>query len=266
MSYPTLIDHTVMMNAKNRNHGRNGSMGRSAVNTVTPIAAQIAANIRCFMLTVLIPAKNWFFTKSAFRIPAGTNSFRNCFSTYSCASGPFLDGECIAIKRKSHIVVPVVLLLLHCRPTTVSRLVIAARINAIKRIAYWAFAHIREKVFELKPSLANGCAARPVFLVTKAVFVKTPAEHIDPRLICLGSCLSVRGVALNTYVALLVAVQTTARFCVALSQRLGAYLDNIPAIASAFKNCTTKFVCSGTSFYQEATETLSGKVDIGWHE
>jgi hypothetical protein len=76
-------------------------------------------------------------------------------------------------------------------PTAISRFVIAAWINAIKRQTVRFFAHVGEKSFErIEPSFANRDALGSILLKLWNIRIETSRFHVSPTQIGRGNQLS----------------------------------------------------------------------------
>lgn len=80
----------------------------------------------------------------------------------------------------------IVVLFKLCRPTAIIRSVISVNIPAIKCVAIRAFTHIKKKLRELRPRIANKNSTSSVVLVRSGFRVKAPVPHVKPRLVFHG--------------------------------------------------------------------------------
>src|SRR5437867_6695423 len=74
-------------------------------------------------------------------------------------------------------------LLLHRSPFAISRLVIPVVVDAMNRKLRRALAHIRKKVRELHPPMANRYSPTSVIAVLRMVCVRATLDHGGPRIV-----------------------------------------------------------------------------------
>jgi len=88
---------------------------------------------------------------------------------------------------KSDIRNAIVGLLQLCRPSDVSRLVVARIVLAIKRHAIRSLAHVSQKILKLSPAIADRYSSLLVVLEGGAASLKAPSDHIAPTAVRWGS-------------------------------------------------------------------------------
>ena len=87
----------------------------------------------------------------------------------------------------------IVHLLLHSRPATIGRFVVAVCIDAVQRVFWRAWSHVREERGEIvHPPFADRNSSATVVLVFVVARIQTATFHLDPRSIFAGH-LSIRG-------------------------------------------------------------------------
>lgn len=73
----------------------------------------------------------------------------------ACFSAPLHYGHGNAVNRNAASIRSVILLLCHCSPAAIFRLIVLRIVHAINRQAIRALTHVRQKVLKLPPSFAD---------------------------------------------------------------------------------------------------------------
>jgi len=82
-------------------------------------------------------------------------------------------------------------------PPAVSKLIVAVIVDALNlKLGIRLLAHVSKEVLELQPSVANLNAATAIVLIALMLGIKTPFQHVLPRIQCRAS-LVVLGVAMR---------------------------------------------------------------------
>lgn len=128
----------------------------------------------------------------------------------------FLDRKLLALELISAGVLEVASLLKRRGPSAVVRRVSFRAINAVDRFAFWLRPHVRIKIREIAPALADLDAARAVPAVALALRVVAALRHLDPY----GVLLSLRHAVFDGHVSIPAGVRAV--FPTALGKERGA--------------------------------------------
>ena len=124
-----------------------------------------------------------------------------------------------------------------CRPAAVGWLVVAVNVNAIDRCAIWSLPHVSQKVFELRPPLANNDAATAVIHPRVSPRIATPGHHCLPgpvRRSCRRLSGQLAGLAVREMSRpVRVRMEASARSRASASERTGSDPRLISAVALA---------------------------------
>ena len=118
--------------------------------------------------------------KDSLDAPAPLLPVDNCDVMNPSLSRPVGDALSLAVKGHHVVVTPVSLLLFSCGPATIFGRVAFRVVDPVKRVAFWAFTHVCEKVFKAKPSFAASYASTSVNAVILISRVKAPLLHVLP--------------------------------------------------------------------------------------
>lgn len=217
-------------------------------------------------LPVLITAPDWLFGQGALNGPAVVYPKQDSLVIHASVLSPLRQRERLSSISNQSVISPIVLLLFHRGPAAILRFVIAGRIFSIQSEPDRRIAHICQEVVERgSPSFTYDNPPSTVFLVSRDFWIMTTLNHIDPNSIYTSLAQTMRCIALSANSPFLVLVIATTRGCMALMQTLRSCLNDISAVASAFKNSASKFVRAGTANHKQASEALAGKINVGRH-
>lgn len=104
---------------------------------------------------------------------------------------PLHSGQRQSVMRNANVGLPVVRLLFTGRPAAILGAVGAVIVNAIQRVAGWAFAHIGHKVFKSVPSLADVNSALPIAVKRRITRVVASLLNCLPQNVCGRLCFAV---------------------------------------------------------------------------
>lgn len=98
--------------------------------------------------------------------------------------GPLGNASPFTLKLNKDVGLRVPLLSLDVGPPAVFGLVAQSAVNSVYRATRWAHAHIRQKILERQPFVADSNADSAVATVLVVPRVCTSANHIDPSDVC----------------------------------------------------------------------------------
>ena len=125
--------------------------------------------------------------------PASADSVENCFVSETGFIRPLL--QCLRSTKRHYVAIvrAVVLLLLHRRPSTIARLVIAMRIYAINGVLFARrIAHIGVKALERVPQVAHLYSFSAVPFIGIVLIICASGFHSRPNVPHSGMTHSVR--------------------------------------------------------------------------
>ncbi len=161
--------------------------------------------------------------------PSGFESSPQYADAQARVVRPFAQGAGLSVKRQSPVISTIVSLLRTGRPSTIRRLVVAVRIDAIQRmLRRWTSPHVRQEgIKRLAPWRADGDAAATVQRVR--LLARKPAArfHRSPDTVLYGSCAAVPTVADARHLHL----ETTTGPRCALAKRVVAHVPKGTATA-----------------------------------
>lgn len=122
-------------------------------------------------------------------------------------------------------------------PSAIARLVIASTINAIKRAADRAFAHVGKKISEISPTLSDANASATITAVVLILSVVAAPHHTGPLLVseALPRSCSVTMSEVNASGVTEFTLITTARNCIAAGQFVSSNRFDSTAVAMTHK-------------------------------
>jgi len=118
-------------------------------------------------------------------VPSALDSIVDHKARDSETLGPFGHRQCDSVMRQPNGVLSrafVFLLLQHCRPSAVARLIVAVAVDTINRMSFGGrMSHVGKESWEMIPSLADFYAAPAVVLPRVAVRIVAAGSQPGPR-------------------------------------------------------------------------------------
>lgn len=171
--------------------------------------------------------------KCALHGPATDYSLPELFVVHADTTCPILHAETLTAKRDEPRARPVHGLFVPCGPSAIIGMVAALAVDAIKRLVWWTFAHIRKEVFVLAPASAYRNSSPTVPEISGGGLGETPSEHVLPNIVSLG-LLSSCGIAVRSGTsACHIPAEAAAGLCIPASQSLASCSDLCAAFATA---------------------------------
>ena len=127
-----------------------------------------------------IPCPKWNSDSIVFA-PSTAQPFVKSVAVNSKSFSPLCNSEGFALMGNSAICPSITHLLSSGRPTTIIRAIAKVIINSFKRHAFLRLAHIRKKIGEIKPAIAEFNPPRAVMFIRRVIWIAATLFYSKPN-------------------------------------------------------------------------------------